>query len=61
MKKINEVEGYKEPEEKGFDIPIWYDDELGGYQCMTVSFEEHYGIHNAYCYGKHILKEWIRK
>lgn len=58
MKKISEVEGYKEPEKKEFDIPLWYD-EIGGYQIITVSYEESYDFHNLHCYMVHYLKKII--
>ena len=61
MKKISEVEGYREPTPGGFGIPLWWDDELGGYQVMEVTYVKHYNFHNFHCYMEYYLKKIIRK
>lgn len=61
MKKFSEVEGYKNPTVKGFSIPIWWDEELGGYRTLDVTYEESYNFHNLHCYMVHYLKKIIRK
>lgn len=55
MKRLEDIPGYKPPEFKMINIPLWGNED--SVKVITISYEQHYNLHNLFCFIKYYFKK----